>query len=482
MPSLDFQPAVTALRRHYGFQRFRPAQKRVVRAVLAGGDVLAVLPTGSGKSICFQVPALLDPGLTLVVSPLISLMQDQVAAAVRRQISAAALTSASSLPDRSSTARALKAGHLRLLYVSPERLHSRGFRALLSGVRVARLAVDEAHCISEWGHDFRPSYRRIGEFARAVGRPPLAAFTATATPATRSDVEACLGLRRPLRVVASVDRPNLHWSAVRVRGLREAIDRAGAEVLTSLRSRPGSGAILYAPTRRTAAQAAEALCRLGIRASYYHAGMDPDGRRHVQDRFLAGDLAVVCATSAFGMGIDHPRIRLVCHCGMPGALESYVQEAGRAGRDGERASCLLIAGREDEAVQRSLIGQSWPSPEAWCGSSRLSLGPVTLVRVWRARSRHERSRAAERPPAPRGIWLRADGCRAATARGARSSEARRELGGSSTFQASRRGARRALWRLSEMQGYVRSASCRRASIATYFGERAPLCTGCDRCG
>ena len=395
-----------ALHRLYGYSRFRRLQRPIVSAMLADRDVIAVLPTGAGKSICFQLPALMREDLTLVVSPLISLMQDQVAGLRHRGLAAAELSSATPVADRSRAEDALAARELRLLYASPEMLASPRFRSLCASSRPGRIVVDEAHCISEWGHDFRPSYRRIGEFARAVGRPPLAAFTATATPATRSDVEACLGLRRPLRVVASVDRPNLHWSAARVRGLREAIDRAGAEVLTSLRSRPGSGAILYAPTRRTAAQAAEALCRLGVRASYYHAGMDPDGRRHVQDRFLAGDLAVVCATSAFGMGIDHPRIRLVCHCGMPGALESYVQEAGRAGRDGERAAALLLATPRDRRIHALL------------------------------------ARGVDR--------------------------------GSSNL-------RRARARLRAMIGYVDTSGCRRSYISSYFGERPPACSGCDRC-
>lgn len=476
MPSLDLQPAVTALRRHYGFQRFRPAQKRVVRAVLAGGDVLAVLPTGSGKSICFQVPALLDPGLTLVVSPLISLMQDQVAAAVRRQISAAALTSASSLAERSRTVQAVRAGHLRLLYVSPERLHSRSFRALLSGVRVARIAVDEAHCISEWGHDFRPSYRRIAVFRQLVGNPPCVALTATATPETRDDIAEALRLKSPRRVLTGVNRPNLQWSVARAGESRHAARLA----LDAVRNVSGSS-IVYLATRERSVRVTELLLRRGLRAAPYHAGLPATTRHAIQERFLSGELRVVCATSAFGMGIDHPSVRLVCHVGMPGSLESYVQQAGRAGRDGERASCLLIVGREDEAVQRSLIGQSWPSAGSLVRVfDALPSGPVT-VRVLASSLP-----AVSEPQLLSALRLLEEfGCvrRTPGSCGARDSIVRGPSGVRRLidFQVSRRGARRALWRLSEMQRYVRSARCRRASIATYFGERTPLCTGCDRC-
>jgi hypothetical protein len=374
MPSPDLQPAVTALRRYYGFQRFRPAQKRVVRAVLLGGDVLAVLPTGSGKSICFQVPALLDSGLTLVVSPLISLMQDQVAAAVRRQISAAALTSASSLQERGRTARELKAGQLRLLYVSPERLHSRGFRAQLSGVRVARLAVDEAHCISEWGHDFRPSYRRIAGFRRLVGDPPCVALTATATPETRDDIAEALRLKSPRRVLAGVNRPNLRWSVSHACESRHAARLA----LDAVRSASGPS-IVYLPTRERSVRVTEVLLRRGLRAAPYHAGLPAVTRHGIQERFLSGELRVVCATSAFGMGIDHPSSELPSDRGPRGP-------GGTAEPD-----------RAELAVPQK-PGPNLRGPPIRAGDASRS-GALT--------SRHERTRAAERPPAPRGVRVRA---------------------------------------------------------------------------
>lgn len=344
-----------ALARLFGYPRFRPLQKPIVDAMLSRRDVLAVLPTGAGKSICFQLPALMRGSTTLVVSPLISLMQDQVDSLRRRGFCAAELTSATPRGDRERTLADLTAGKLRLLYVSPEMLGGRRFRDLWGDRRPSRIVVDEAHCISEWGHDFRPAYRTIGTLAARLGRPPIAAFTATATPATRADTSRCLALRDPFRVVAPVDRPNIFWLARRTRSVAHAIGQAGDAVRAALRAPGGGAAIVYAPTRAGAVHVAEALCRLGARAAYYHAGLEGAARRAVQGRFLAGELSVVCATSAFGMGIDHPRIRLVCHCGMPGALESYVQEAGRAGRDGEASHALLLATPRDRQIHAKLI-------------------------------------------------------------------------------------------------------------------------------
>lgn len=361
-PETHAESPESALFRLYGHTRFRRLQRPIVGAMLDGRDVLAVLPTGAGKSICFQLPALITPGITLVISPLISLMQDQVSALRRRGLLAAELTSATPPEDRRRALDALAAGRLRLLYVSPEALASPRFLEVWHDRRPVRLVVDEAHCISEWGHDFRPAYRRIGEAARRFGRPPVAAFTATATPSTRADTEVCLQLRDPFRAIASVDRPNIRWAATRTRSLGDAVGRAGDAVRRVLRSDRTGAAIVYVPTRAGAAHAAEALCRLGVRAGYYHAGLEDRVRNAVQERFLGGEMRVVCATSAFGMGIDHPHIRLVCHCGMPGALESYVQEAGRAGRDGVSAQATLLVTPRDREIQanllRAAVGQS----------------------------------------------------------------------------------------------------------------------------
>ncbi len=331
------------LRTTFGHTSFRAGQADIVNAVASGRDVLAVLPTGAGKSICYQVPALLSSGPTLVVSPLIALMQDQVAALQLKGVAAVALTSASSSSDRRCAIANLRAYRPSLIYVAPERLASDSFRQLTSKVKMSRIVVDEAHCISEWGHDFRPDYRAIGSFADSVGRPAIAAFTATATPATRIDIERQLGLRHPVRVVQSVDRPNLRWEVVRPNQAKEAFD----QLARGVGHRGEGAAVVYVPTRALAVAVAAALRRAGQPAEAYHAGLPAPRRALVQSNFLSAPRGVIVATCAFGMGIDHPGVRLVVHFGMPGALEAYVQEAGRAGRDGLSARCLLIVQRQD---------------------------------------------------------------------------------------------------------------------------------------
>jgi ATP-dependent DNA helicase RecQ len=338
--------ALHILQSTFGHESFRAGQADIVDAVVSGRDVLAVLPTGAGKSICYQVPALLGEGPTLVVSPLIALMQDQVAALLLKGVFAVALTSASSSSDKRSVAASLAAHQPALVYVAPERLAAGSFRQLASQVRLSRIVVDEAHCISEWGHDFRPDYRAIGAFAASVGRPPIAAFTATATPATRTDIEHQLGLRHPVRIVQSVDRPNLCWEVVRPNEAKKAFDL----VARAVGLRGNGAALVYVPTRALAVAVAAALRRAGHPSEAYHAGLPAVRRTLVQLNFLSAPRGVIVATCAFGMGIDHPGVRLVVHFGMPGALEAYVQEAGRAGRDGFPARCLLIAQRQDAVL------------------------------------------------------------------------------------------------------------------------------------
>jgi ATP-dependent DNA helicase RecQ len=346
-----------ALKTHFGHGAFRPGQEDIVRAALSGRDLLAVMPTGSGKSIGYQLPALLLEGPTLVVSPLIALMKDQVDELARKGIPAAALHSLATPAARREAEAALRAGRLRLLYVAPERFASEHFRRLLAETPIARFAVDEAHCVSEWGHDFRPDYRALAAAAESCrradggpGRPPILAFTATATPEVREDIVGLLGLRDPEVFVAGFDRPNLFLDVWKVSG--EIEKRALLPEIVGQRR-----ALVYAATRKTAARAAEALRSAGLDAEAYHAGLEESERTRVQNRFADGSLPVVCATNAFGMGIDRPDVEAVVHFEIPGSLEAYYQEIGRGGRDGRRADATLLWNYVDVRTREFLIDQ-----------------------------------------------------------------------------------------------------------------------------
>jgi ATP-dependent DNA helicase RecQ len=344
-----------SLRQHFGHAGFRDGQQDLVQTVLDGRDLLAVMPTGSGKSLGFQLPALLLPGTTLVVSPLISLMKDQVDELVRRGIPAAALHSGLTAESRRASLQDAGAGAYRLLYVAPERFASAQFTRLLREIPVARFVVDEAHCVSDWGHDFRPDYRRLREAAATCrradgrpGRPPMAAFTATATPEVREDIVSLLGLDDPRVVVAGFDRPNIELCVRPVSG-----DREKRELLPGL---VGEGrALVYASTRRKAEDAAETLRATGIEAAAYHAGLGDAERSRVQEAFAGGALRLVCATNAFGMGIDRPDVERVVHIDIPGSIEAYYQEIGRAGRDGRRAVATLLWNYADVKTREFLI-------------------------------------------------------------------------------------------------------------------------------
>ena len=346
---------LTALHRHFGHQSFRAGQEDLVRAVLDGRDVLAVMPTGSGKSLGFQLPALMLPGVTLVVSPLISLMKDQVDELNRRGIRAAALHSMLTSDVRQEVLGAARRGEIRLLYVAPERFASDPFLRLLRELPVARFVVDEAHCVSEWGHDFRPDYRRlraaVAECRRGDGQaggPPMAAFTATATPEVREDIVDLLGLAKPRVIVAGFDRANIDLRVRSVSGEREKhqlLPRLVGDART----------LVYVATRRNAEMAAATLQSAGIVAAAYHAGLTDAERTRVQDAFASGALRAVCATNAFGMGIDRPDVETVIHVNIPGSLEAYYQEIGRAGRDGRPAIATLLWNYADVKTREFLI-------------------------------------------------------------------------------------------------------------------------------
>ena len=340
-----------ALKHYYGFSSFRANQETIIRATLDGKDVFAALPTGGGKSLCYQLPALMRPGLTIVVSPLIALMKDQVDAARENGIPAAVLNSSLSADEARSAWRELAAGRVRLLYVSPERLSIPDFRASLRRFGLAGVAVDEAHCISEWGHEFRPDYRALGLLRSEFPAVPIAAFTATATRQVQGDVVRLLGLRTPFLVRASFDRPEIFYRVAAKQGTGES------QVREFIRKHEGEPGIVYRGTRKAVEKTALYLSGHGVRAVAYHAGLDDEDRRLRQEAFVKDEATVVVATIAFGMGIDKSNVRWVVHGDLPRSVEGYYQETGRAARDGEEADTVLFYGRADIASIRWQIGQ-----------------------------------------------------------------------------------------------------------------------------
>ncbi|WP_219836022.1 DNA helicase RecQ [Paenibacillus sp. R14(2021)] len=349
--------ALQTLKQVYGYDSFRKGQSDIIDGLLSGKDTLAILPTGGGKSICYQLPAMLLPGTTIVVSPLISLMKDQVDALNRLGVSAAYLNSSLDAAAYRDVVRQTSQGAYKLLYVAPERLDSGMFESLSAQMHIPLIAIDEAHCVSQWGHDFRPSYRQLaGWIGRLDNRPPVAAFTATATPEVSEDIAHMLGLRVPNIFVTGFARTNLTLSVVTGTDKRKFLR-------DFVQQRPDQSGIVYTATRKEAEEVCEDLSRLGVSVGKYHGGLNDEERADAQERFRFDENRVMVATNAFGMGIDKPNVRYVIHWQMPGDVESYYQEAGRAGRDGEESECVLLFEPQDVQVQRFLIDRSTGDPE-----------------------------------------------------------------------------------------------------------------------
>ncbi|HMF84882.1 MAG TPA: ATP-dependent DNA helicase RecQ [Nitrospiraceae bacterium] len=347
------------LSEQFGFAKFRPGQEEVIRAVLAGRDAMTVMPTGQGKSLCYQLPATLLPGLTLVISPLIALMQDQVASLRQRQISAAAFHSGLTGSEKHRVIQDLNQKRLQLLYLAPERMQHEGFLQILRSLWVSLLVVDEAHCISQWGHDFRPDYLKIGRLRQELTNPPCLALTATATARVQTDLCKRLSLRDPFRLVAGFRRANLALSVRLCQSRQEKLT-----VLERLVCEANKGTILiYCATRRAVEEVAECLEQSHQSVGYYHAGLADEERRLVHDDFRRGNTRILAATNAFGMGIDKSDVRLVVHFDIPGSVEAYYQEVGRAGRDGRPAACWLLFHERDLATQEYFIQQASQDPE-----------------------------------------------------------------------------------------------------------------------
>jgi ATP-dependent DNA helicase RecQ len=478
------------LQRHFGFAGFRPGQREACEAALAGRDVMVVMPTGSGKSLCYQLPALLRDDLTIVVSPLVALMQDQVEALAARGLGErVALVNAqqSGADNADAVERALE-GRLKLLYVAPERFAAIGFLDRMRSADVGLFVVDEAHCVSQWGHDFRPDYFRLADAARMLGAAALVASTATATPRVASDVVRRLALRDPLRVATGFDRPNISFAVARPGGHEKR-----AMLAEALRAEDALPAIVYAGTRAGAEEiAGDLTAALGEEAVAYHAGLDREHRADVQRRFLADDVRVICATNAFGMGVDKPNVRTVVHGSVPSSLEAYYQEAGRAGRDGAPARALLLAENRDKALHVHFIKRDEVDPglPGWLadrliavadGDGKYSIPSADLVEGLRGDGERLRAlighltRAGVVTPSPSApdrvagrVTGRFDGRAAALCR-----------------TSIEEGAR-ARWRqYREIWAYVEDSTCRRGAILRHFGDSSAAggahdcCDTCD---
>ncbi len=472
----------------FGFSSLRPGQAEVIADVLDGHPVVTVMPTGAGKSLCYQLPAVLlgeTGGVSLVVSPLIALMKDQVDVLQARGVAAVSLTSASTAAAQSEILAGIGEGKYSVIYVAPERFRSPRFVSALAAIgdRLALMAVDEAHCISEWGHDFRPDYRRLGDAVKQLAPPRLIALTATATPEVRADIGVQLSMEDARYHVHGFDRPNLHLSVERSGGPADKATR----MIEKVRARDGGVALVYAATRKNAERYQKALSDAGMRASVYHAGLDDKRRHAAQDQFMNGELDVIVATNAFGMGIDKANIRVVIHADLPRSAEAYYQEAGRGGRDGLPTTCVLLFNHGDVKLQEFLIDASHPSAEQLRGLWKLlrdepQLGHADAERLktMLPGSPHQSTvETALRTLSKHGLLRDAGGFVEAVqpAAGDR---------GRLDVSALERRAHVERGKLRKMVEYAYHPRCRRQFVLEYFGDEDWLdgqrkCQGCDNC-
>ena len=486
-----------SLHEFYQYDEFRPLQEEAVEAAVAGRDTLVVMPTGAGKSLCFQLPAALTEGVTVVVSPLIALMRDQVDALNRRpafaRIGCACLTSGQSADEQYDLLRQLRQGRLKLIYIAPERFRSGAFMDALSDIKISRFVVDEAHCISEWGHDFRPDYLSLREVVKTLGSPPLLAATATATTRVQQSIVANLGMRDPLVLVGGFNRPNLHFSLHRCKNESERETRL-ERALPKLAAMGGSG-LIYVATRKQCEKVFEiadaALAKIGQRAGLYHAGLDSDLRTEMQRDWLAGERQVLVATNAFGMGIDKPDVRFVVHCACPDSLESYYQEAGRAGRDGLKSRCVILyhfADRrtrewfiDNEALTVAAVQSAFGQIKIHAdkeGTARLPKG-WGMALGWSDIKTRLALGELERADLVKRVAQTGESVVLTLARLDFPPEARLRIAADLAKQRAER-----LRRLDEIVDYCKTTHCRRRTVLDYFGDRqepppSPFC--CDNC-